>query len=201
MPMRDETYTGDARAVGRDAHDDRERDLDGMRPLNAGRAAGDPIAGGGATAAECGTTTSSSTSTSSAGPRDRSIADLLKDLRDESSTRLRQEVALAKTEMTQKATAYGKNAGAIATGGAVAYAGALLLLAGVTVALALLLHRIGLGVHGWWVAPLIVGGIVAAIGYSMINKGVAAMKRQSLVPDTTVQSLQEDKQWLANKVS
>jgi hypothetical protein len=195
MTMRDQTYSGgDARAVGRDAHDERERDLDGMRPLNAGRAAGEPVADIGA-----GSTTTSTSST--AGPRDRSIADLLKELRDESSMLLRQEVALAKTEMAEKATDYGKNAASIATGGAVAYAGALLLLAGVTVALALVLHRIGMGVHGWWVAPLIVGGIVAAIGYSMINKGVAAMKRTSPVPEKTVQSLQEDKQWLANKVS
>src|SRR5918993_5925004 len=145
MTMRDQTYSGDAaRAVGRDAHDDRERDLDGMRPLNAGRVTGEPD-GGAAT-------------TGGSAPRDRSIADLLKELRDESSTLLRQEVALAKTEMTQKATDYGKNAASIAVGGAVAYAGALLLLAGVTVALALVLHRIGLGVHGWWVATLIVGG-------------------------------------------
>ena len=185
MTMRDQTYSGDAaRAVGRDAHDERERDLDGMRPLNAGRVAGEPD--GGAPAS---------------GPRDRSIADLLKELRDDSTMLLRQEVALAKTEMTEKASAYGKNAAAVTVGGAVAYAGALLLLAGVTVALALLLDRIGMDVHGWWVAPLIVGGVVAAIGYSMINKGVAAMKRTSPVPDKTVQSLQEDKQWLANKVS
>jgi hypothetical protein len=196
MTMRDQTYSGgESRAVGRDAHDERERDLDGMRPLNAGRATGDPVADVG-----IGSTTTSSTTTAAA-PRDRSIADLLKELRDESSNLLRQEVALAKTEMAEKAADYGKNAAAVATGGAVAYAGALLLLAGLTVALALMLHRIGLGVHGWWVAPLVVGGIVAAIGYSMINKGVAAMKRTSPVPEKTVQSLQEDKQWLANKVS
>jgi hypothetical protein len=192
MTMRDQTYSGgDSRAVGRDAHDERERDLDGMRPLNAGRATGEPDVG----------VSSTTTTTTTASPRDRSIADLLKELRDESSMLLRQEVVLAKTEMTEKAADYGRNAAAVATGGAVAYAGALLLLAGLTVALALLLHRIGLDVHGWWVAPLIVGGIVAAVGYSMINKGVAAMKRQSPVPETTVQSLQEDKQWLANKVS
>ena len=87
---------------------------------------------------------------------ERSIGQLLKELRDETTTLLRQEVDLAKTEMGEKAADYGKNAASIATGGAVAYAGALLLLAGVTVALALVLHRIGLGVHGWWVAPLVV---------------------------------------------
>ncbi len=188
MTMRDQTYSSEPRAVGRDAHDDRERDLDGMRPVNTGRATGDPAIGANAIG-------------DGAAPRDRSIADLLKELRDESSSLLRQEVALAKTEMAEKASAYGKHAAAVAVGGGVAYAGVLLLLAGATVALALLLDRVGLDAHAWWVAPLIVGGIVAAVGYSMINKGVSTLKRQSPVPEKTVQSLQEDKQWLANKVS
>ncbi len=197
MTMRDQTYGGEPRAVGRDAHDERDRDLDGMRPpLNIGRATGDPVAGDplvgdplvgdGAAAA----------------PRDRSIADLLKELRDESSSLLRQEVALAKTEMADKASAYGKNAASIAAGGTVAYMGALLILAAVTVGFALMLDGLfGLDEHAWWVAPLIVGGIVAIIGYSMIQKGVSTLKRQSPVPEKTVQSLQEDKQWLTDKVS
>ncbi len=198
MTMRDQTYSGDARAVGRDSHDDRERDLDGMRPVNAGRVAGEPLAGVGvgATAEPI-----DGAAFTPAIARDRSITDLLKELRDESSTLLRQEVALAKTELGEKAESYGKNAAAIGVGGAVTYAGVLLLLAGGTVALALVLHRVGLDVHGWWIAPLIVGGIVAAIGYSMINKGVSTLKRQSPVPEKTVQSLQEDKQWLKDKVS
>ncbi len=189
MTMRDQTYSSEPRAVGRDAHDERDRDLDGMRPVNTGRATGDPAIGAGTIGDDA------------AAPRDRSIADLLKELRDESSSLLRQEVALAKTEMAEKVSEYGKNAASIAVGGGVAYAGVLLLLAGVTVALAMLLDRVGLDAHAWWIAPLIVGGIVAAVGYSMINKGVSTLKRQSPVPEKTVQSLQEDKQWLANKVS
>lgn len=187
MTMRDQTYTGDARAVGRDAHDERERDLEGMRPLNAGRPAGEPASmpDGGAT-----------------GPRDRSIADLLKELRDESSALLRQEVALAKTEMAEKASEYGKHTAAIAVGGTVAYIGALLLVTAVTVGLALILDAVfGMDEHAWWLAPLIVGAIIALVGYSMINKGTSALKRQSPVPHKTVQSLQEDKQWLKDKVS
>lgn len=188
MTMRDTTYSSD-RAVGRDAHDERERDLDGIRPLDSGRAAGDPAVG------------STDGDGVTAAPRDRSIGDLLKELRDETSTLLRQEVALAKTEMIEKAAAYGKNTGAIGAGGAVAYAGALLLLAGVTVGLAFMLDAVGLDEHAWWVAPLVVGGIVAAVGYSMISKGVSTLKRQSPVPEKTIQSLQEDKQWLTDKVA
>src|SRR5688500_13231286 len=106
MTMRDQTYTGGAasRPVGRAAHDERDRDLDGMRPLHARRPSGEPM-----TAAASTADTGASTATTSP-PRDRSIADLLKELRDESPMLLRQEVALAKTEMAEKATAYGKNA-------------------------------------------------------------------------------------------
>ena len=194
MTMRDQTYGGgDTRAVGRDAHDERERDLEGVRPLHAGRGAGEPIAaaplaGGDATTAGV--------------PRDRSVADLFKELRDESSALLRQEVALAKTEMAEKASAYGKNAASIATGGTVAYVGALFILIAATVGLAMILDRFtAIDEHAWWLAPLIVGGIVAIIGYAMIQKGVSTLKRQSPVPQKTIQSLQEDKQWLKDKVS
>ncbi|HEV2294352.1 MAG TPA: phage holin family protein [Tepidisphaeraceae bacterium] len=196
MTMRDQTYSGDARAVGRDAHDERERDLEGMRPLNAGRGAGEPVVGpGGAGAA-------GADIAASGGPRERSITDLLKELRDESSALLRQEVALAKTEMAEKASAYGKNAASVATGATVAYAGALFILIAVTIGLGMILDRFtALDEHAWWLAPLIVGGIVAIIGYAMIQKGVSTLKRQSPVPEKTIQSLQEDKQWLTNKMT
>ena len=63
-----------------------------------------------------------------AGRDDRSIADLLRELRDESSTLLRQEVALAKTELSEKANVYTKNAGYVIGGGVAAALGGLLLL-------------------------------------------------------------------------
>lgn len=133
-------------------------------------------------------------------PRDRSIASLLKELRDETTTLFRQEIALAKTEMSEKASTAGKNAASIGAGAAVLMAGALVLLLGVAALLYWGLAAMGMSHYvAGWLAPLIVGVVTALIGYGMIQKGVSTLKRMSPVPEKTVESIKEDKQWLQNQ--
>jgi hypothetical protein len=133
---------------------------------------------------------------------DRSIGQLLKELTQESSTLLKQEVNLAKTEMSEKASRVGANLGEVAVGGAVALLGAIALLLFAVNALGSLLDKLGLspGITVW-LAPLIVGGILAAVGYSMIKKALETLKHESLTPKRTTQSLQENKEWLKEKIS
>ena len=122
-------------------------------------------------------------------PKDeRSVGELLSDLTRELSTLFRQEVTLAKTEMTQKASKAGKDVAFLAVGGAVAYAGFLAILAGVVLVLGLVLP--------WWLSALIVGVVVAAIGYFLIHKGQTALKQIDPTPHETAETLKEDKQWL-----
>lgn len=134
-------------------------------------------------------------------PRDRSIGSLVKELRDESTTLIRQEIALAKTEMSEKASKAGRNIASIGVGAAVLYAGVLVLLFGLTIVLYFFLKNV-VKLEDTWagiLAFLLVGGITALIGYGLIQKGLSALKRESLVPEKTVQSLKEDKQWLSNQ--
>ena len=132
---------------------------------------------------------------------DRSIGDLLKELRDETTTLLRQEVALAKTEITEKVSKAARNTGYIGAGAVMAYLGLLFVLIAVTVALGLALDATGLDNHGYWLSPLIVGAVIGLIGWGMTKKGISTLKEETLVPEKTVQSLQEDKQWLQEKVT
>lgn len=132
----------------------------------------------------------------------RGITDLLKDLRDETTTLLRQEVALAKTELTEKSGRLGRNLGYLATGGMVAYAGLLFLLLAATAALRVGLEKMGLSDDiSVWLAPLIVGLVVAGIGYVLVQKAITTLKHESVVPEKTVASLQENKQWIQQKVT
>jgi xanthine/uracil permease len=127
---------------------------------------------------------------------ERSIGQLLKELRDETTTLLRQEVDLAKTEMGEKASRVGKNLGSLAVGGGVAFLGALALLAAVIYGLTSLLNQfmsVGVAI---WLAPLIVGVVLAAIGYSLVQKALATLRQESLTPTRTTQTLQENKEWL-----
>ena len=132
---------------------------------------------------------------------DRSIGQLLKELTHESSTLLKQEVDLAKTEMSEKASRVGANLGSVAVGGAVAFLGAIALLLFAVYGLTSLLDQfMSLGV-AVWLAPLIIGAILAGVGYSMIKKALDTLKRESVAPKKTTQSLQENKEWLKEKIS
>jgi xanthine/uracil permease len=127
------------------------------------------------------------------GREDRSLGELFSELSRDTSTLIRQEIALAKTEMSEKASTVGKNVGFLAVGGAVAYAGFLVLLGALVVILALFLP--------WWLSALIVGFVVAAIGYTLVQKGISTLKQVDMAPRETIESLKEDKEWAKKQVS
>ena len=132
----------------------------------------------------------------------RPIGALLKELRDEMSTLVRQEVALARTEMNEKAAKFGRNAGHLGVGGILAHAGVLVLLLGISALLYAGLVAAGLShMTAGWLAPLIVGAVVTIIGCVLSMKAISALKRESLVPEKTVDSLKEDQQWLRRKAT
>ncbi len=118
----------------------------------------------------------------------RSLGELFGALAQDTGTLVRQEVELAKTEMTQKATRVGQDIGFLLAGGAVAYAGFLGILAAIA---------IGLGQLGvpWWLAALLVGVIVAGIGGFLVMRGLSALRQETAVPQQTIDTLKEDAEW------
>ena len=121
------------------------------------------------------------------GRDDRSLGELFSELAQKTTTLVRHEVNLAKTEMTEKASRAGKHVGFLAAGGAVAYAGLLAILAGVIILLN--------AVMPLWVAALVVGLVVAVVGYLLVRRGLDALKREDFVPRQTMETLKEDQQW------
>ena len=119
------------------------------------------------------------------GRDERSLGELFADLVQEMTTLVRQELVLARTELSQKATRVGRDIGFLALGGAVAYAGFLAIIAAIIIILA----EIGLP---WWLAALIVGIVVAGVGYVLVQRGLTALRREDLTPRQTVESLRED---------
>lgn len=124
---------------------------------------------------------------------ERSLGDLFSELAGETGTLIRQEVALAQVELTQKATKVGKNVGYLVVGGAVAYAAVLALLTALI---------IGLGtIIGYGFSALIVGIIVAVAAVILIMSAVSALKNVDVTPRQTVETIKEDAQWLKDQVS
>jgi hypothetical protein len=124
---------------------------------------------------------------------ERSLGELFGDLSREMSTLVRQEVSLASTELSQKASAAGKDVGFLAAGGAVAYAGLLVLLAAIT----LILDQ----VMPLWLAALLVGAVVIGIGYYLVRQGLDRLKRLDLTPRRTLETLKDDGAWAKEQVT
>lgn len=131
----------------------------------------------------------------------RSVGQLFRDLAHETTLLFRQEVELAKTEMQEKAAKVGRNSAYAGVGGAVAYAGLLAIVAAACIGLALALAAMGVNERvASWLGPLVVGLIVAGIGYAMLQKGITTIKQEGVVPHKTADSLQETRQWMNAKI-
>lgn len=119
---------------------------------------------------------------------DRSLGDLLGELADETTTLVKQEIALAKTEIREDLRTAGKNAGTIAAGGAVAYTGLITLVFGLALLLGTFMPD--------WLAFLLLGLVVAFVGYGLAQKGFTTLKEMDKKPERTIKTLKEDKEWL-----
>jgi len=120
---------------------------------------------------------------------DRSIGELFGQLSQDMTLLFRQELQLARAEMSEKISQVTSNLVSVVAGGFVAYVGALALVA----ALILGLHEAA--DISPWVSALIVGVIFAVAGYVMLNRGLKELKRVDLAPRRTVETLKDDVQW------
>ncbi len=124
--------------------------------------------------------------------QDRSIGELIGELANETSLLVRQEIALVKVELTEKATSVGRNIGFLLLGGAVAYAALLALLATFIILLA--------KVMAWWLAALMIAVLVGIVAAILISKALATLKKTSVAPQQTIETLKEDAQWAKQQV-
>jgi len=124
---------------------------------------------------------------------ERSLGDLFSELAAETGTLVRQEVSLAKAEVTQTAAKAGKNIGFLVVGGAVAYIAALAITTAVILLLAQFIPA--------WISALIIGAIVAVVAYLMISAALTALSKLDLVPKNTLETLKEDAKWLKKEMT
>jgi hypothetical protein len=124
---------------------------------------------------------------------ERSVARLLSDLASETGMLIRQEIALLKAELSEKLGSFGLGAGLVAAGALVAFSGWLVLLACAVLGLS--------NAVAPWLAALIVGVIVLAIGAGLLIFGRSRLNAEALVPRRTLNSLREDEAWIRDQFS
>ena len=124
----------------------------------------------------------------SAEPRDQSIGELVKELATETSTLVRQELDLAKAEMTERGKRAGKGAGMLGAGALVGLLAAGALTACLVAALDLAMAT--------WLAALIVTVVYAAIAGALAMTGRKQIREAAPpVPEQAIDSVKEDVQW------
>jgi hypothetical protein len=120
----------------------------------------------------------------------RSLLSLFSDLWRETTTLVHEEAQLAKAEMSEKVRQVTTGAGEIAAGGAILFAGFIVLLFAAVGALDMMMET----PHAVWLAPLIVGLVVMIIGYIALSRGRKNLQAESLAPERTMASLRRDAQ-------
>jgi MFS family permease len=123
-----------------------------------------------------------------ADPREKPIGELFKDLSEETSTLIRQEMALAKAELSEKGKEAGKGAGLFGGAGVVG----LLAAGALTAAIIALLDK----AMDTWLAALIVAVVYGAIAAVLALRGKQEIQQAAPpVPEQTVDSVKEDVAW------
>ncbi len=119
--------------------------------------------------------------------RERSIPELLKQLSTETSTLVKQELDLAKAELTQQ----GKRAG---LGARFIGGGALFGLGAFGAFTAMLIALLGLAMDTW-IAALIVTVVYGAIAGVLAMRGKNKIQEATPPAEQTVETLKEDARW------
>lgn len=134
---------------------------------------------------------------------ERSLGDLFSELAAETSTLVRQEVALAQSEITRKAVTVGTQIGFLVVGGVIGLLGVLALLAALIIGVGQLISNLAgvLPMTGAWISALVIGLIIAGIAAFLVTSALKTLRETSLTPQKTVDSLKEDAQWLKDQVS
>jgi Flp pilus assembly protein TadB len=121
-------------------------------------------------------------------PRDRSLGELFKQLSEETTRLVHQELELAKAELTQKGRQAGTGAGMLGGAGALGLAA----LGALTACFILALNA----VMPAWLAALLVAVVYGIIAFVLVKQGQARIRRATPpVPEQTIETVKEDVEW------
>jgi hypothetical protein len=128
------------------------------------------------------------------GLRERPLGEVARDLTRDVSLLVRQEVELAKAEMSEKGRVAAPGLGML---GAAGVAG--LLAAGALTAFAILVLSLFLPE---WLAALLVGAVLAAVAYVLAIRGKERVEDAGKpVPEQTIETVKEDLEWAKTRAT
>jgi Putative Actinobacterial Holin-X, holin superfamily III len=124
--------------------------------------------------------------------RERPVAELLRDLSEQTTTLVRQELELATAELAHKGKQAGVGGGLVAGAGVVG----LLALGALTACIIAALST----AMATWLAALIVAVVYAAVAGALALVGKTRLNQATpATPEQTIETVKEDVQWAKNR--
>ena len=122
----------------------------------------------------------------------RSLGALLTDLSHNLSTLFRQEIALARAEVSEKLHQAGAGVALLAAGAMIILIGLFFLAQALVFGLVALLEIWLPAEIAVWLGPLLVGIAAGVLAWSLLARGRRQLRAERLAPQRTVESLRED---------
>ena len=120
--------------------------------------------------------------------RDRSLGELLKQLSEQTTRLVHQELELAKAELQEKGKQAGQGAGMFGGAGAIGLAALGALTACFILALDIIMPA--------WLAALIVAVVYGIVAFVLVKQGQARIKKATPpLPEQTIETVKEDVEW------
>ena len=132
--------------------------------------------------------------------RDSSIGRLFSELLRDLGTLFRQELTLAKCELSEKALEAKGGATKFGIGVGLGLAGVLVLAAALVLGLTAVLSTWMAPLVAGFISALLIGAGLAAGAYALIRQGGASLNPSHFVPEQTLESLKENTRWAKEKV-
>jgi VIT1/CCC1 family predicted Fe2+/Mn2+ transporter len=126
--------------------------------------------------------------------RDRPMGEVAGDLTRDLSLLVRQELELAKAELSEKGRTAAPGLGMVGAAGVAGLAAAGAVTAFLVLVLAVFLPE--------WLAALIVGVVLAAVAYVLVQQGKRRVREAGKpVPEQTIETVKEDVAWAKTRAS
>ena len=126
--------------------------------------------------------------------RERPLGEIARDLTRDVSLLMRQEVELAKAELTQKGRTAAPGLGMIGGAGVVG-----LMAAGALTAFLVLVLSVFLP---GWASALIVGAVLAAVAYLLVKQGKERVEEAGApIPEQAIETVKEDVEWAKTRAT
>lgn len=131
--------------------------------------------------------------TGSGAGQEAGIGELLRRLTTDTGELVRQEIALARTELRESTSGLKGDATRIGIAAGLAIVGAMALTAFVIIGLGQILNG------AYWLSALIVALFVLGTSAVLLRSAMADIRRRRLVPAQTLETLREDRDWASRQ--